>query len=569
MPSIRPTRSLLALAFAALTLPATAYAQGLAGPYLAARHASYTSDYAQAADFYVRALARDPGNISLKENAIAALVGLGRIDRAVPIARQMLSEGALSQTGAQVLMADRVARGDYDGLLSDLEAGLSVGPLVDNLVTAWSYVGAGRMTEALLQFDMISGQSGLSAFGAYHKALALASVGDFEGANAIFTERSAAELQGTRRAILASAQILSQLEQNEAAADMVVGVYRGRALDLTAQAAVDTLRAGEVLPFTAIGSAADGVAEVFSSVASALSGEAADGFTLSYSRTAEFLRPGDADFILLSAGLLERLSQYDLATEAYDKVAREDPAFYSAELGRADAMSRAGNEEGSIEVLRQLSESHGDIDLVHRSLGDALRRLERYDEATKAYDAAIALHDTPEAQHWLVYFSRGITHEREGRWDQAEADFRLSLELSPDQPQVLNYLGYSLVELQRNLDEALGMIEKAVEGRPDDGYITDSLGWVLYRLGRYDEAVVHLERAVELTPVDPIINDHLGDVYWAVGRQREAQFQWRRAMSFDPEEKDLERIRRKLEVGLDKVLEEEGAEPLAVANDDG
>ena len=309
------------------------------------------------------------------------------------------------------------------------------------------------------------------------------------------------------------------------------------------------------------------MAEVFHSVASALNGEASDGFTLLYARTADYLRPGDTGTILLIADLLEGLDQYELATKAYDQVSRDDPSYHAAELGRAESLRRSGNTDAAIEALQQLAESHGQIATVHQTLGDTLRRLERYDEASQAYDRAIALHEDPERRHWILYFARGITHEREDRWPLAEADFRLALELSPDQPQVLNYLGYSLVELRTNLDEALDLIQRAVEARPDDGYITDSLGWVLYRLGRYEEAVGHMERAAELTPVDPIINDHLGDVYWAVGRELEARFQWRRALSFDPEPDELIRIRRKLEVGLDVVLEEEGAEPLHVAKD--
>ena len=334
-------------------------------------------------------------------------------------------------------------------------------------------------------------------------------------------------------------------------------------------ALVAALEAGEVLTFDIVTSASDGMAEVFQSVASALNGDAADQYTLSYIRTADYLRPGDTDTILLMASLLEQLDQYDLATRAYDQVARDDPSFHAAEMGRAEALRRAGRSDAAIKVLQQLAESHAEIALVHQTLGDALRRLERYDEASQAYDQAVALHEIPDRQHWILYFARGITHERSDRWPLAEADFRLALELSPDQPQVLNYLGYSLVELRQNLDEALGMIESAVQARPDDGYITDSLGWVLYRLGRFDEAAVHMERAAQLTPTDPIISDHLGDVYWAVGRTLEARFQWRRAMSFDPEEDDVIRIRRKLEVGLDRVLEEEGAAPLAVANDGG
>jgi tetratricopeptide (TPR) repeat protein len=190
----------------------------------------------------------------------------------------------------------------------------------------------------------------------------------------------------------------------------------------------------------------------------------------------------------------------------------------------------------------------------------------------KAYDTALGLIDEAQDGRWFLLYARGICHERLKNWDQAEADFRAALAIRPDQPQVLNYLGYSLVEKQIKLDEALSMIERAVDARPDAGYIVDSLGWVLYRLGRYEDAVGHMETAVELMPVDPVVNDHLGDVYWAVGRAREAEFQWKRALSFiDPEdtdgEADPERIRRKLEIGLDAVLLEEGAEPLKVAND--
>ncbi|MCB1328433.1 MAG: tetratricopeptide repeat protein, partial [Maritimibacter sp.] len=172
-----------------------------------------------------------------------------------------------------------------------------------------------------------------------------------------------------------------------------------------------------------------------------------------------------------------------------------------------------------------------------------------------------------QPSQWRVYFARGITYERRGDWAAAEADFRKALALSPEQPSVLNYLGYSLVERRENFDEALDMIKRAVGARPYDGYIRDSLGWVYYRLARYEDAVAEMERAVELLPLEPVLNDHLGDTFWAVGRLREARFQWRRALSFITDDTDLDelnpdRIRRKLEVGLDVVLDEEGGEPI-------
>ena len=144
--------------------------------------------------------------------------------------------------------------------------------------------------------------------------------------------------------------------------------------------------------------------------------------------------------------------------------------------------------------------------------------------------------------------------------------------LSSNQFQVLNYLGYSLVERGERLDEALSMISRAAIEKPDSGYIIDSLGWVQFRLGQYSEAVINMERATELMATDPIVNDHLGDAYWAVGRKVEARFQWRRSLSFITSKTDLNdidpgRIERKLDVGLDQVLMDEGLAPLI--NSDG
>jgi Flp pilus assembly protein TadD len=280
---------------------------------------------------------------------------------------------------------------------------------------------------------------------------------------------------------------------------------------------------------------------------------------------AEYLAPDDADMLLLVAELLEAQAQHDLATVTYAKIPSEDPAYVAAELGRADALIAAGRTEAGIEVLEQLARNHPDRADIWGALGDILRRQERFKESAVAYDKALATFTTEEPGQWVLYYTRGIAHERTKDWPAAEADFRKALELRPDQPAVLNYLGYSYLERKENYDEALAMIEKAVAERPDDGAIVDSLGWALYRLGRYEEAVGHLEKAVELMPVDPVVNDHLGDIYWAVGRTREAEFQWKRALSFEPDtEEEATRIRRKLEVGLDVVLKEEGAEPLAV-----
>ncbi len=564
----RTTATLLVMATLGLATSLPATAQGVSGSYLAARHASIYSDFRAAADYYARAMLQDTGNLSLMENAMMANVGLGQVDRAAAISRRMLSLGAESQVVNMVLLADQLKRENFDQALADMDAGQTVGPLVDGLLRAWAQLGSGRMSEALETFDEVAGTDGIQVFGLYHKALALAMVGDFESADEILSGRAEGPLQLTRRGIVAQVEVLSQLERNADAVELIDAAF-GADLDPTLAQMRARLEAGEVLPFTSIRTSNDGAAEVFLVVAGALNGEANDGYTLLYSRIAEYLRPGHVDSILLSAALLEELEQYELATETYNLIPRDNPAFDAAELGRAEALRKSGRTEAAIEVLEQLARAKPDNPAVHITLGDTLRGLERYDDASKAYDAAIALYEDPQQAQWLVFFARGITHERMDRWPLAEADFRKSLELNPNQPQVLNYLGYSFVEMGINMDEALELIELAVEGDPNSGYIVDSLGWVLFRMGDYAEAVVHLERAAELMAVDPIVNDHLGDAYWAVGRKIEAEFQWKRALSFDPEEDEAERIRRKLEVGLDVVLEEEGADPISVTAQDG
>ena len=427
------------------------------------------------------------------------------------------------------------------------------------------------MQEALEAFDEVGASQGVEAFGLYHKALALASVGDFEGAAEIFSGETGNTIRLTRRGLIAYVEVLSQLERNEVAVELIEATF-GNGLDPYVEDLLTRLEAGETLPFTSVRGPQDGMAEIYYSIASALQGEAQEGYTLLYSRMAMRLRPDHIDALLMTAELLENLERYDLATDVYDIVPRDDPSYHAAELGRAEALRRSGRDDAAIEVLRQLAESHGDLPLVHVTLGDTLRGLERFEESIGPYDAALSLIETPDEQHWIIYFARGISYERTQQWDKAEADFRKALELRPEQPQVMNYLGYSFLEMQTNYEEALDLIERAVTLRPDSGYIIDSLGWGLYRLGRYEEAVGHMEKAVELMPIDPVVNDHLGDVYWAVGRKREAEFQWHRALSFIDNgeasaDVDPDRIRRKLEVGLDKVLDEEGAPPLKLAND--
>ena len=554
----------------ATSLSGPAMAQGLAGDYLAARQARFAGDFEAAAKYFGRAVRADPENPELLENALIARMSLADFDRAGELADRMIDAGLTQSRLADMARLVRDARAEnYDALLNALGNQRGIGPLADGVLKAWAELGRGDMSGAIVAFDEAAKTQGLAEFATYHKAMAMASVGDFESAGALLDAETAGALQMNRRGIIARAQILGQLDRQSEAVTLIDDAF-GDTLDPELAQLRETLAAGDTPEFTHVRTARDGMAEVFYTLAILMNPENGADLILLHSRMAEYIRPGFTDAILLSAEILEDMDQHELAVKTYAEVPQDDPAYHAAELGRVAALRAQDKLDAAERVLHQLEETNGDLPVVHTTLGDLLRQQDRYADAAEAYTRAIDLSGEIGEREWYLFYVRGTMYERTDNWEGAEADFRRALELNPGQPQVLNYLGYSMVEKQENLDEALGMIEQAVEAQPDAGYIIDSLGWALYRLGRYDEAVGHMERAAELMPVDPVVNDHLGDVYWAVGRKLEAEFQWKRALSFArwdgaAEDVDPERIRRKLDVGLDQVLAEEGAPPLRVA----
>lgn len=554
--------ALLISVFAAVPLRAEeAIIEPDSGAYLAAMVAASGSDFQAAASWFARAMLRDPANPALLQGAVLANLEIGEFGLAADAAQRLTKAGAKSQPAAIAILTAKAKSGDFEGILAEQKAGQVAGALTDSLIHAWALLGAGHMTDALAEFDKISKTKGQEAFGLYHKALALASAGDFEGSDEILSGRAAGEIAVMRRGVIAHIEILSQLERN---ADALA--YIDRAFGTTLDPQIEDLRrrltAGEPIEFDVARNATEGLAEVFFSLATALNGQADDGYTLIYSRAASHLRPEHTDAALLTAGLLEQLGQYDMATAAYSEIKPENPVYFVAEIGRAESMRAAGKTEAALEVLQSLARSHGHILHVQTALADALRTSEKFVEAIKVYDTALSMIPKPGPENWALFYARGICRERQNEFSLAEADMRKALELQPDEPQVLNYLGYSYVDRGQNLDEALDMIKRAVKVRPDSGYIIDSLAWAYFRLGRYSDALAPMEKASLLEPVDPIVTDHLGDVYWSVGRTREAEFQWHRALSFGPTEKDAARIRKKLGKGLDAVLAEEGAAPL-------
>lgn len=548
--------TLFSLALMAMPIANRVDAQGIAGPYLASRQASLSSDYAEGAKYFQQAITKDPENIVLLESALVTMIGKGDMQQVARIVDLYRAAGGQSRLFDIVEYALQIEKGQFNDIPEPSSVIDGIDPLFDGLVHAWAQLGKGNMAAATSAFETIAENEDFSSFAYYQEALALALVGDFEAADSILSGTRFGPLTLSPRGIEAHAQVLMQLDRADDAQQLLASALESRAnSELSALQA--RISAGEVVEYDFATTAQHGAAEVYFNLAAILSGRAAPQTVLVYVRLAEHLRPDHVQAVLTSAEMLMDLDQFELAVQSYGRVPTDHPSYTLAEMGRADALFADGRVETSLEVLDALSRSHGDDPWVHSAYGEMLAREERTEEAVEAYSRSLELRDPEHFSSWPVFYRRGIAREQIEDYPGMEADFRKALELSPDQPEVLNYLGYSLVEQRIKLDEALMMIETAVAARPESGYITDSLGWIFYRLDRFEEAVAPMERAVELLPDDPIINDHLGDVYWKVGRYREAEFQWKRALSFEPVETEADRIRLKLDVGLDTVLEQE------------
>lgn len=559
-----------ALIAALLTSGSATVAQDItpnAGAYLAARAAGQASDFGFGARYYEQALRADPTNPVMLENALTAYVSLADFDDATAIANEIVGFGINRQIPNIFITAESASVGNWERIFSQLERDYRVGPVVDGLAQAWAHLALGETEKAWRSFDEVTETSGLRSFGIYHKALAHASVGQFDEAVQIFDLTTASGgLRHNRRSAIAHVELLAQVGRREDALTLMDTVF-GNGLDERLIKLRNQIADGEDVTYSVVTNPVEGMSELFLAVAEALRGDAPDNYTLIYARAAQFLAPQNTEALLLTAGLLEDLGSYALASDVYSSVGRDDPAYPIAELGRAEALLQSDDYDVAVEVLETLTRDYPELPAVYVALGDTLRQADKTEEANAAYTKALSLYQPTNPDRWIVHYTRGVTFHQLDKWSEAEADFRAALEIRPDQPQILNYLGYSLVERGEKLEEALMMIERAVAAQPQNGAIVDSLGWVLFQMGQFDDAVVHLENAAALEAVDPVINDHLGDAYWAVGRIIEAEFQWHRALSFLEEgDETADRIRRKLAVGLDVVRAEEGAQPIDIAD---
>ena len=540
--------------------------ESLFGNYLAGRHAQAMREMSTAADFVMAALEDDPGNSDLLRRGFLLMVLDGRMEEALALAGRVAEVNGSIGNGETpiadiVLVVDDIRAGRFDAAATKLsglpDEGLNA--FLKPLIEAWTLVGLDKPDEALKALEALAKRDGFKAMYELHAALINESAGRMEAAEEHFMNAADTPTGLSVRLV----ELLGGLFERTGRVEEARGTYRmyleQHPNSQLMGPALSRLDSGAP-PTPAVTSAVDGVAEALFGVASSIRRQNAQDTALIFGNMALYMRPGFPLAKILVADILEVEAQLEKANAVYASIDPSSPFSWSARLRIASNLDDLDRTEEAEKQLRAMAAEQPEKSEPLINLGDILRGHEKFVEAVQAYDQGIARIEKLEKRHWSVLYARGIALERSKQWSRAEADFLKALEFEPEQPYVLNYLGYSWVDQGKHLEQAQEMIKKAVKLRPNDGYIVDSLGWVLYRLGDYEGAARELERAVELRPEDPVINDHLGDAYWKVGRRQEAPFQWRRALSLDPDPGLLAKIEAKLERGLVE-------EPTAGGND--
>ncbi|MGX9571697.1 tetratricopeptide repeat protein [Mesorhizobium sp. f-mel] len=530
------------------------------GAYLAARVAEGDNDLDSAIAYYKQALAFAPGDTSLQQSLMLSLIAQGRFEESLVYADKLKTVPDVERFSRLALAVGSFHKKDFTkaefwlklSLESDLDR------LISGVMTGWAKQGAGDPSEAMSSIDRLQGPDWFGLFKSFHRALIADASGLPEKADAIYaatlqdTATGSAAPETWMRNAQAYASFLARKGDKDKALSVLDQAEAFAPGKVEISALRDRITKGEkVEPFVA--GPSDGASEILLDLATALNRGGGEPFVRLYLQYALALRPDSDAALVQLAAVSEQLKDGEGAIAFYRRIPASSPLKPLSELQLGLNLADLDRYDEAIAHLKALVEAHPDDMRAYQALGGVYASKEDFRSAAGLYDKAVAMLKTPTRADWNIFYQRGIAYERLKEWTKAEPNFRKALELFPDQPQVLNYLGYSWVDMNINLEEGLQMIQKAVDLRPSDGYIVDSLGWAYFRLGRFEDAVREMERAVSLKPEDPVLNDHLGDAYWRVGRRLEATFQWNQARDLKPDPDVLAALQQKLLKGLPPI----------------
>lgn len=525
----------------------------LYGDYLAGRFADMINDRAVASERYTAALKNAPDDPVLLEGAVESALVSSDMPRALAAAELARKRGVDIGLGRLTLATAALGAGKFGQVreLADTDAGPPFDRQAARILKAWSLAGDRKTDEAVEALGAVSETGPFAPVFDYQRAMILERAGRDEEALAQY---EAAMRRGLRvtPAVLQHGALLERTGKRETAISLYRAVLVGGPDPMIEEALKRTER-GEPDTAPSLDKPAVGASIGLYALAALLVGQAEADFYLPYTTLALSLRDDLDNARLLAVEGLTEARQFEAARKQLALIKPNSPLFERAQVASAFLLRQQDNEQAAIDATRDaLEKTQGDT--ARLALADMLRGAERWSEAEPLYtaliDAQAAVKSAERKEDWRLHFARGAVRERMGKWTEAEADLKHALSLSPNQPEVLNYLGYSWIDQGMNLREGMALIERAASASPDSGYIIDSLGWAHFKLGDFEQAVEHLERAAELSPEDPVVNDHLGDAYWRTNRKVEARFQWNRSLALEPTEADAARTKTKLAEGL-------------------
>lgn len=528
------------------------FTSGRTGNYLAGRYAANTGDFESANLFLTRTLRLDPENAEIAGYAYRMRLITGDMDDAAAMAKQLYEAGDVESNPEIMMLLSYVKAGEYakarDVLQTFHEGGFNV--IILPLLTAWVDYAEGKLDKPIKQDIVVQQVAEFAPFIYYQSALLNDLAGFEEEALMQYNEALALSKAMPYRVV----EMLGNLHARRGEWDKAKALYdryRADNPDSILLASDEVLMEAQgKAPARLIQSPREGIAEIFFSTASILHNEELNEEALIYIQQVLYLSPDFVAARLMRGTIYEDLERYEEAIAEYESLPHGSPYYYKAQLRKAYTLNAMGRSDEALELLSGLESDLPQSYQLQLTRGDILMRVKKFEQAAEAYTQALKHVEKVDAEHWPIFYARGISYERADEWKKAEGDFLKALEIEPGQPDVMNYLGYSWLTQKMRLTEARGLIEQAVQARPSDAHIVDSMGWALYALGDYKGAIEYLERAIELMPTDPTVNDHLGDAYWRMGRKTEARFQWKRALMFKPEPEHAETLSQKLSNGL-------------------
>ncbi|CAF25819.1 tetratricopeptide repeat protein [Bartonella quintana] len=525
------------------------------GAYLAGKVANHKNKTDLAINYFKNALAYKPDNIETQVEMLELMLSSGAFKEAVQQAQKLKEQGIMNPFISLTLSVKNLINKNYRNakiLLQLKEPPASNNPIPE-LINAWATFGSGHQSQAIADLEKIQGPAWYNLFRRYHLALMCDLAGRKQAAKKYFTQVLNNQ-QGIlispntyERIIIAYASFqLRHKMRNQAIQTLKHGeqILSDRKILKNIREKIEKGASLERLVKTP----QQGAGEVLYNFGTALNHKTSGHIAHIFNQLSLALYPENDATMFQLANISAKLNDPNQAIKLYRSLPSNSPYYKDGQLRLAFILANNNNQNEAIKLLTSLKKKSPNDPHILIALAAFYMQDNKFVEAIKILDRAIAQITKFQRDDWKLFYQRGIAFERLQQWPKAEIDLRKALEFFPDQPQVLNYLGYSLIERDQKLEESLHMLQKASALQPQNSHILDSLGWAYYKLKQYNQAVQILENAVKLQPEDPTLNDHLGDAYWQVGRKREAIFQWNHAVDGEP--KNLKKIQEKLKFGL-------------------